>query len=141
MDEIALLTGLLQRYSPTFQEAEAAEYLVAQMQAAGLRARIDEAGNAVGVLGDGPREVMLLGHIDTVPGFIAVQRDGDRLYGRGAVDAKGPLACFVAAAAHAGIGPGWQVTVVGAVAEEGDSHGAALADPPTPPTGLPQGVD
>ena len=47
MDEIALLTGLLQRYSPTFQEAEAAAYLVTQMQAAGFEARVDEAGNAV----------------------------------------------------------------------------------------------
>ena len=40
---------------------------------------------------------MLLGHIDTVPGRVPVRREGGRLYGRGAVDAKGPLACFVAA--------------------------------------------
>jgi [amino group carrier protein]-lysine/ornithine hydrolase len=124
MDEIALLTGLLERYSPTFQESEAAEYLVAQLQTAGLRAHVDEAGNAVGVLGDGPREVMMLGHIDTVPGFIAVQRDGDRLYGRGAVDAKGPLACFAAAAALAGAHEGRRFVVIGAVGEEGDSRGA-----------------
>ena len=124
MNEIELLEGLLQRYSPTLQEAEAAEYLAAQMQAAGLRARVDEAGNAVGVLGNGPREVMMLGHIDTVPGFIAVQRDGDRLYGRGAVDAKGPLACFAAAAALAGAREGCRFVVIGAVGEEGDSRGA-----------------
>jgi [amino group carrier protein]-lysine/ornithine hydrolase len=124
MDEIALLTGLLQRYSPTFQEAEAAAYLVAQMQAAGFEACVDEAGNAVGVLGGGPREIMLLGHIDTVPGIITVQRDGDRLYGRGAVDAKGPLACFAAAAALAGTREGLRFVVIGAVGEEGDSRGA-----------------
>src|SRR5512139_736179 len=102
MNDIELLEGLLQRYSPTGQEAEAVNYLVAQMQAAGLEACVDEAGNAVGVLGDGPREVMLLGHIDTVPGFIEVRRDDDLLYGRGSVDAKGPLACFVAATALVG---------------------------------------
>jgi LysW-gamma-L-lysine carboxypeptidase len=72
--------------------------------------------------------VMLLGHIDTVPGFIPVTREGDRLAGRGAVDAKGPLACFVAAAARASREytalPRRKLVVVGAVGEEGDSRGA-----------------
>lgn len=124
MNEIELLEGLLQRYSLTFQEAEAVNYLVAQMQAAGLEASVDEAGNAVGVLGDGPREVMMLGHIDTVPGFIEVRREDDRLYGRGSVDAKGPLACFAAATALAGAREGFRFVVIGAVGEEGDSRGA-----------------
>lgn len=124
MDEIELLEGLLQRYSPTHQEAEAVKFLVAQLSAAGFAARVDEAGNAVGVLGSGPIEVMLLGHIDTVPGFIEVRRDADRLYGRGAVDAKGPLACFAAATALAGARDGYRFIVIGAVGEEGDSRGA-----------------
>jgi [amino group carrier protein]-lysine/ornithine hydrolase len=94
------------------------------MQAAGFDARVDEAGNAVGVVGDGPREIMMLGHIDTVSGFIVVQRDDDRLYGRGAVDAKGPLACFAAATALAGARKGFRFVVIGAVGEEGDSRGA-----------------
>lgn len=124
MDDVDLLEGLLQRYSPTLQEAEAVNYFAAQMQAAGFEACVDEAGNAVGVLGAGPREVMLLGHIDTVPGFIAVEQLGDRLYGRGAVDAKGPLACFATAAALAGAREGYRFVVIGAVGEEGDSRGA-----------------
>jgi LysW-gamma-L-lysine carboxypeptidase len=124
MNEIELLEGLLQCYSPTFQEAEAAHYLVAQMKAAGFEARVDEVGNAVGVIGNGPREVMLLGHIDTVPGQVDVRREGDLLYGRGAVDAKGPLACFAAATALAGVREGYRFVVIGAVGEEGDSRGA-----------------
>ncbi len=124
MNEVDLLEGLLQRYSPTLQEAEAVNYLVAQMKAAGFDACVDEVGNAVGVLGAGPREIMLLGHIDTVPGFIEVQREDDRLYGRGSVDAKGPLACFTAATALAGMREGYRFTVIGAVCEEGDSRGA-----------------
>jgi [amino group carrier protein]-lysine/ornithine hydrolase len=124
MNEIDLLEGLLQRYSPTLQEAEAVHYLVAQMSAAGFEARVDEAGNAVGAIGDGPREVMMLGHIDTVPGFIVVERVGDRLYGRGSVDAKGPLSCFAAATALAGVREGYRFVVIGAVGEEGDSRGA-----------------
>jgi len=126
MDEIALLTGLLERYSPTGEEAAAAGYLVEAMQAGGLAAHVDEIGNAIGVVGDGPRQIVLLGHIDTVAGFIPVTRDGDRLNGRGAVDAKGPLATFAAAAARC-VGHDLgdrQIVVIGAVGEEGDSRGA-----------------
>src|SRR5258708_28394095 len=96
MDAIALLEGLVSIYSPTGQEAEAVRHLVEQMQAAGLRAHVDAAGNAIGECGDGPESVVLLGHIDTVPGFIAVRRDHDGSYGRGAVHANRPLATFVA---------------------------------------------
>jgi LysW-gamma-L-lysine carboxypeptidase len=125
VDELALLTGLLGRYSPTGQEAEAVAFLVAQMEAAGLRAHVDDAGNAIGEFGQGEETIVLLGHIDTVPGFIAVQRDGDRLSGRGAVDAKGPLAAFAAAAARAAPQlKNRRVIVIGAVGEEGDSRGA-----------------
>ena len=88
------------------------------MEALGFRAHIDGAGNAVGELGDGERTVLLLGHIDTVPGLIDVRREGSLLYGRGAVDAKGPLATFVAAAARAGADSDRRIVVVGAVEEE-----------------------
>jgi LysW-gamma-L-lysine carboxypeptidase len=125
MDELALLEGLLQLYSPTGQETEAVNYLVAQMRAAGLEAFVDEAGNAVGMCGAGDESVMLLGHIDTVPGFIPVTREGDVLRGRGAVDAKGPLVCFVVAAARAREAfANKRLIVIGAVGEEGDSRGA-----------------
>lgn len=121
-----LLEGLLRRYSPTLHEAPAVEYLAGQMRALGFEVSIDEAGSVSGSLGDGPNEIVLLGHIDTVPGEIEVRREGDRLYARGAVDAKGPLACFTAAAARAGALPGWRLTVIGAVGEESDSRGAKL---------------
>jgi LysW-gamma-L-lysine carboxypeptidase len=85
---------------------------------------IDAAGNAVGVIGKGPKQIVLLGHIDTVPGEIKVEQDGILLYGRGAVDAKGPLACFVDAVAQVGPREGWQFVVIGAVEEERDSEGA-----------------
>jgi LysW-gamma-L-lysine carboxypeptidase len=114
----ALLIGLVERYSPSTQEAEAAHYLVGRMADLGFDADVDGAGNAVGVLGGGERTLMLLGHIDTVPGELDVRREDDILYGRGTVDAKGPLATFVAAAARAGAPPDGRVVVVGAVEEE-----------------------
>lgn len=123
-DALRLLADLLKVYSPTGSEAAAANFLLSEIQALGFEAWCDEAGNVIGRRGRGPNDILLLGHIDTVPGEITVRQEGSRLYGRGAVDAKGPLACFVAAAAAARLSPDWQITVIGAVGEEGDSRGA-----------------
>jgi LysW-gamma-L-lysine carboxypeptidase len=128
--------GLVAIPSLSGEEREASEWLAGQMAELGLeRARVDAVGNAVGELGDARcrRVVVLLGHVDTVPGDIPVRIEagagegaagGDArvLHGRGAVDAKGPLACFVAAAAR--LGPEWarahdlRLIVAGAVEEE-----------------------
>jgi LysW-gamma-L-lysine carboxypeptidase len=119
------LTGLVERFSPSGSEAKAVGWLVERMRALGYSSAFsDEAGNAVGILGDGPSQIVLLGHIDTVPGEIPVRTEKGILHGRGAVDAKGPLAAFVDAAARAGLVPGWQIIVIGAVEEERESDGA-----------------
>jgi LysW-gamma-L-lysine carboxypeptidase len=119
------LIGLVEQYSPSGQEKPAVDWLVARMAALGFtQAFRDEAGNAVGVMGSGPQQIVLLGHIDTVPGEIPVRVENDTLYGRGSVDAKGPLACFTDAVAGLGAVEGWQFVVIGAVEEERDSDGA-----------------
>src|SRR5256712_13634890 len=98
MNDIDLVRGFVGIPSVSRQEGEAVEWLVARMAERGFQVSVDDAGNAVGEIGDGPMHVVLLGHIDTVPGEIPVRIEGDELVGRGAVDAKGPLAAFVAAA-------------------------------------------
>lgn len=126
---IDLLRGLVTIPSLSRAEAAACTWLVTQMQALGFaRAYIDEAGNAVGEIGpaDASQVVVLLGHIDTVPGAIPVRIEqtpaGPALFGRGSVDAKGPLATFVAAAARLGAAwaerQGVRLVVAGAVEEE-----------------------
>ncbi len=129
MSDFETLVGLVSQYSPSGQERGAVEWLVARMKSLGYDdAFIDEAGNAVGVMGKGARQVVLLGHIDTVPGEIPVRvethHDASLLHGRGSVDAKGPLASFVDAVAKVGAKDGWQFVVIGAVEEERDSEGA-----------------
>ena len=104
-------------------EAELAAFLVETMNGLGFDAHIDEAGNAVGVkeaqdAGPDARELVLLGHMDTVPGEVPRKIEAGKLYGRGAVDAKGPLATFILAAARATPAPGTRLVVVGAVEEE-----------------------
>ncbi|MFD4551258.1 M20/M25/M40 family metallo-hydrolase [Streptomyces sp. NPDC058466] len=122
-----LLRRMLEIASPSYQEASLASYLVEEMAALGYdSAYVDAAGNAVGVIerGAGP-VVMLLGHMDTVDGHVPVRIEGDRLFGRGAVDAKGPLATMICAAASAADFRG-TIVVVGAVEEETPASRGAM---------------
>ncbi len=119
------LIELVQHYSPSGQESDAVNYLIQRMKNLGFtRAYKDEVGNAIGVMGEGEKQIVLLGHIDTVPGEIPVRVDGDTLHGRGSVDAKGPLSSFVDAVSSLGHVRGWQMVVIGAIDEERDSVGA-----------------
>ncbi len=122
---IGLLRGMLDIPSPSGHEAAIAAHLVREMRSLGFTAEVDAVGNAVGVIDRGPGPVvMLLGHMDTVDGHVVpVRARTDRLYGRGAVDAKGPLATMICAAASADFRG--RIVVVGAVEEETpESRGA-----------------
>lgn len=124
--EVELLRELVSIASPSTQEQAASAYLAEAMRARGYdEALVDEAGNPVGVWGSGTREIVLLGHIDTVPGHIPVRLEGDLLYGRGSVDAKGPLACFVSAVARLPKSDTCRLVVIGAVEEEAASSKGA----------------
>lgn len=133
----ALLRGLIEVPSVSRFERPAVEFLRERAAGLGLRTAIDETGSFVAsTSGDplrserGVRDIVLLGHIDTVPGHVPVRVEGDLLYGRGSVDAKGPLAAFVCAAANlrGTLPEGWRVVVVGAVEEEiSTSRGARAA--------------
>lgn len=113
-----LLAELVAIDSPSGEEGQAADFLVQWMANHGFRARQDEVGNALGERGDGEHLILLLGHIDTVPGSLPVERRGRELYGRGTVDAKGPLAAFAVAAAGIDLPPECRLIVIGAVEEE-----------------------
>jgi [amino group carrier protein]-lysine/ornithine hydrolase len=132
---VDLLRRLLEVPSPPYEERALAELLVEAMTELGLEARIDAAGNAIGETGAGDEPtIYLVGHLDTAPGVVPVREDGGRLFGRGAADAKGPLAAFVLAAAQLRDAPG-RIVVAGAVEEEtpasrGARHLATTLDPP-----------
>jgi len=115
---IQLLENLVAIPSPSGEEEAATAFLTRWMAKNGLQAFVDQAGNAVGQKGGGPKEIILLGHIDTFPGNPPPQRKGNLLYGRGSVDAKGPLCAFAAAVSAVSVPEGWRLTVVGAVEEE-----------------------
>jgi len=124
-EDLTTLIGLISNYSPSGSERAAVEFMVDRGKNLGYAiSSIDHAGNAVCVMGKGPKQVILLGHIDTVPGEIPIRLEEGQLYGRGSVDAKGPLACFLDAVASVGPIEGWQFIVIGAVEEERNSEGA-----------------
>ena len=120
------LEALVRIPSHSGEEQQAAAWLVERMRELGFeRAGVDAAGNAVGVFGSGPRHLVLLGHIDTVSGMVPIRREAGKLYGRGSVDAKGPLAAFTLAAAAVGAREGFTIAVIGAVEEESASSKGA----------------
>ncbi len=125
---IDLLHDLVATPSVSAGEHEAVLLLVKRMSALGYRAHIDHAGNAVGVIGSNApdaTEIMLLGHIDTVPGHIPVRIEDGTLWGRGSVDAKGPLCAFAIAAASTTLPENTRLVVIGAVGEETPSSPGA----------------
>jgi [amino group carrier protein]-lysine/ornithine hydrolase len=130
----SMLRRMVEIPSLTGEEDELAEYVAGAARALGLAAHRDEAGNLLAETGsrDAPT-IMLLGHLDTTPGELPVHEREGILYGRGSVDAKGPLATMLLAAARHRDSSDIRVVVAGAVGEEGDSPGArhlAKGEPP-----------
>jgi len=122
---IEFLTELLRAYSPFGHEDEASDLILSEMQKLGMRSRRDEVGNVIGEVGEkGHPALLLCGHMDTVPGLIPVRLEGDRLYGRGAVDAKSSLASMIlSAGALAEEGIEGRIAIACVVDEEGEGRG------------------
>jgi LysW-gamma-L-lysine carboxypeptidase len=141
----SLLVELVETPSPSGEERAAAERLVSFFRDHGREAYLDEVHNVHAPADDA---VLLTSHIDTVPGDIPVEiretggaqrvltpngddaaadvtvPDGvdDRtLWGRGSVDATGPLAAMAAVAVDTGM------SFLGVVGEEVDSTGSRHA--------------
>ncbi len=136
-DEISLLQNMLTIPSYSGQEGALAHYLVEQARSIGLYARIDEVGNFIASTHPDDQvtdtqPIVLLGHMDTVRGDVPVRLEDGVLYGRGAVDAKGPLAAFLCATArlaHLAHIDSLQhpIIVIGAVEEEAATSRGARA--------------
>ncbi|WP_287416697.1 M20/M25/M40 family metallo-hydrolase [Oceanithermus sp.] len=135
---------LVQTPSPSKREGELAALVVAEMKRLGYdEAYVDAAGNAVGRIRgreEGPGWLLLthLDHVDVGdeanwphPPFSGHVDDAGRLWGRGAVDIKGPLAATVhgAAAARVEGPPPREVWVASVVQEELGGAGAARLVP------------
>jgi LysW-gamma-L-lysine carboxypeptidase len=116
-----LLYDLVSIPSPSGEERAASERLAAFFEAHGREAWLDDVDNVRAPADD---SVLLTSHVDTVPGEIPVEvapaedGTGSALWGRGSVDATGPLAAMAVAAVRTG------VSFAGVTGEETDSRGA-----------------
>ncbi|MCX8196577.1 MAG: M20/M25/M40 family metallo-hydrolase [Acidilobaceae archaeon] len=126
---VGLLLDLLRTYTPSGEEGRALGILEKYAEELGYdRAWVDGVGNFVAEAGRGV-SVALVGHVDTVEGYLEPKEEGGEVWGRGAVDAKGPLAAMMVAGALAAEQGGLKVIFVASVGEEADSRGArALAE-------------
>jgi len=101
--------------------------LVETLRERGHGAVVDSEGNVRATRGSGSPHVVLNTHLDTVPPHVPFERDGDVVRGRGACDAKGPLAALVAAFLAVDPESG-SVTLAVTPDEETESTGAAALD-------------
>ena len=119
LDEVSLLKNLVSIPSISEQEQEAVDFLIQETKKLDFNeVRKDQVGNYVAIKGTGKTQILLLGHIDTVPGNIPVEIRDNNLYGRGSVDAKGSLATFISAVSALKNLDDKQIIIVGAVEEE-----------------------
>ena len=119
---------------------EMREFLTETLREAGVDPRVDDAGNTLASrtgAADGPR-IVLNTHIDTVPPHVPLDVDGEIVRGRGACDAKGPLAALLAAFLGAeiesgtltlAVTPDEEVYSTGAAALELDADGYIVGEP------------
>jgi succinyl-diaminopimelate desuccinylase len=113
-DPVAITRELVRCPSVTPAEGGALKYLETVLKAAGFTVHrmtfsepgADDVENLYARIGDGAPNLMFAGHTDVVPPGdetswthppFAGESDGTELFGRGAVDMKGGIACAVAA--------------------------------------------
>lgn len=120
-----LLKRMLETYSPSGRERDLAYFLKEKLtEFAFKNVRIDEAGNVLGEVGGGSPTILLCGHMDTVPGRLLVKIEDDKIYGRGAVDAKSSLAAMIVSSSIlSGQGIGGSILIAAVVDEEGRGRG------------------
>jgi acetylornithine deacetylase len=129
-DVVALAAELLAIESPTFAEGAAVEFVARRLVARGWNVTLQEVspGRANVWASRKGGGVTLSTHLDTVPPFVAPRLDGDRLYGRGACDAKGIAAAMIAAAERLVDAGEERVDLLLVVGEEKGSDGARAAN-------------
>jgi acetylornithine deacetylase len=129
-DVVALTAELLGIPSSTGAEQGAVDFVSRWLVARGWNVTLQEVtrGRANVWATRGGRGVALSTHLDTVPPYIPPTLKGDRLFGRGAADAKGIAAAMMVAADALAAEDEPRVDLLLVVGEEKGSDGARAAN-------------
>jgi acetylornithine deacetylase len=132
MDIVALTRQLVDIESITGNEATVGHFLEQELRKLGYDSRrMPVEGDRANVWATSPQEpsppIVFSTHMDTVPPFIPSSEDGEKIYGRGACDAKGIIAAQIAAAERLKQ-DSICVGLLFLVGEERDSAGARVAN-------------
>jgi acetylornithine deacetylase len=129
-DVVALAAELMSFESPTGGEAKIVDFVARRLVARGWNVTVQQVtpgrGNVWASRAGGG--VTLSTHLDTVPPFVRPTLSGDRLYGRGACDAKGIAAAMLVAGEQLVSEGEERVDLLFVVGEEKGSDGARAAN-------------
>ena len=129
-DVVTLAAELLAIPSSTRDEGAAIDFVARWLVTRGWNVTIQEVsagrGNVWASRAGGG--VTLSTHLDTVPPYVPPRLEGDRLYGRGACDAKGIAAAMMVAAESLAAGGEERVDLLLVIGEEKGSDGARAAN-------------
>jgi acetylornithine deacetylase len=129
-DVVALTAELLGIPSSSGAEQGAVDFVSRWLVARGWNVNLQEVtrGRANVWASRGGRGVTLSTHLDTVPPYFPPKLDGERLFGRGAADAKGIAAAMMVAADALAAEGEHRVDLLFVVGEEKGSDGARAAN-------------
>lgn len=129
-DVVSLAAELLALPSPTRDEGRAVEFVSRWLIGRGWNVTLQEVSPGRANVWASRRGgvVTLSTHLDTVPPYVPPRLDADRLYGRGACDAKGIAAAMLAAADRLAEAGEERVDLLFVVGEERGSDGARAAN-------------
>lgn len=129
VDVVALTRALVDIDSTTGREGDAGRWLADYLRGRGFAVteqRVDTSRfNVIATVAD--PQVVFSTHFDCVPPFFPSRISGDRIYGRGACDAKGIAAAMIAAAERLATRGERRIGLLFLVGEENGSDGARAA--------------
>ncbi|MHB1863673.1 MAG: M20/M25/M40 family metallo-hydrolase [Gemmatimonadaceae bacterium] len=129
-DVVALAAELLALQSTSGAESGAVDFVSRWLVAGGWDVELQEVapGRANVWARRAGHGVTLSTHLDTVPPYVSPRLEGNRLYGRGACDAKGIAAAMMVAAEQLAADGEFRVDLLFVVGEEKNSDGARAAN-------------
>ncbi|MFX1257622.1 MAG: M20/M25/M40 family metallo-hydrolase [Promethearchaeota archaeon] len=94
-EEKDFLMKCIKIYSPSGNEEKLSKFLADFLKNHDFKIQFDNVGNLIAEQGEKKPVLLLVSHMDTIPGELPVFEKDGKIYGRGAVDCKPSLAAMI----------------------------------------------